>query len=135
MKEFMGQEVATKDGDDKQTHRVSKKGQHKIFEDLGVTAEVRKAYEDAQNKVIEEGLKACASEAEKTKKRQELIIGTGNGTITTGIKDKQVSLDPTTKKSIVKYGVPYARVTQKLSKGVKDAFAEDNKALQKVFKS
>lgn len=135
MKEFMGQEVVTKDSDDKQVHRVSKKGLHKILNDLGVTDDVRKAYEGAQDKIIEEGLSATAKQAEKTKKRQELGIGTGNNSIAVGVKPKQVSMDPTTKKPIVKYGVPYARVQRKLSKSTKTEFAEANKALQKVFKS
>lgn len=135
MKEFMGQEVTSKDSDDKQTHRVSKKSQHKIFNDLGVTDDVRKAYEGAQDKIIEEGLKAVGAEAASTKKRQELVIGTGDNSITVGVKDKQVSIDPTTKKPIVKYGVPYARVQRKLNKKTKDEFADQNKALQKAFKS
>jgi len=135
MKEFMGQEVTTKETDAKDTHRVSKKGQHKIFADLGVTDEVRKSYENAQDKIIEKGLNAVAEEARKSKKRQELIVGTGNGSITCTVKEKQVSIDPKTKKPIVKYAVPGARVARKLSKGVKDKFAEEHAGLQKVFKS
>lgn len=135
MKEFLGQEVATKVGEEKDIHRVSKKGLNKILAERGVTDEVRKTVEEAYDDIQTEGLNAVAVEADKTKKGQELILGSGNGSLTIGVRPKQTNFDPASKKPIVKYAVPYVRRKCSLTKGTKDQFAETHKGLQKAFKS
>ena len=118
---------------------VDQKSINGYYTDEGITKEIRKDLEAADNKLHLEGYKLLSKKVIKTGEKQVIRLGAGNGQTVLGLNGKKEGFAPPKEKGgerapVTTYGTASIAIRKKVPGVIKDSLKDIRAAIEKQCK-